>query len=494
MPSAPEVLSAGELARRASRGPVILRGLAFLAVALLLARGGLLLARDPCLGVADNLDYWRVARPAGIVVEPQPRQGSYVVCSYPETEPDLASAFSSAALVAYAARHAGWGLGGARETFDLRQLGLLYLLLSAVLLFGALAAGLHGALAVAVAWVLVDPGFLLFFNSLYADPALVLGMIGTVCLLALPSAERATSRPLRLALLLVLAAVAGSSKMQYSPFPLVLLAAFLGALLFERRRPTRGEVAFLAALAVLSIAAPLHFLYGKGPRFPEANNYNATYGGIARVASSPAAALAALGIPEEHRSRPPQDYFAAESGPDDPVQPYLRHLSRLRLAGLYLADPGALQRTGAQIEEALWRVRTHPRGTFTHAESGRQAGSYRTPEQFSIWRARLLGWLPPGRTLLVIGLVLIALGRRAWRRTWTARETTWLFLLLWFGGQLAVAVLGEGFVNLHQHLLGSRLALDLLLALLGVAAAARIPRLAGVRPGTGVASASPRER
>ena len=41
-----------------------------------------------------------------------------------------------------------------------------------------------------------------------------------------------------------------------------------------------------------------------------------------------------------------------------------------------------------------------------------------------------------------------------------------LFLLLWVVSQSIVAVLGEGLVNLHQHLLGARLGFDFLMILL----------------------------
>ena len=57
------------------------------------------------------------------------------------------------------------------------------------------------------------------------------------------------------------------------------------------------------------------------------------------------------------------------------------------------------------------------------------------------------------------------LGYRAVRGGWKSADTVWLFLVLWVTSQAAIAVLGEGFVNLHQHLLGARFAFDLLLVL-----------------------------
>ena len=106
--------------------------------------------------------------------------------------------------------------------------------------------------------------------------------------------------------------------MQYSPFPAVLLASCLLATAFRRRLPGVDESVFLAALLVLAIVAPIHFLRGPAPRFLDANDYNAVFGGIVRVSSDPATALAALGFPDEHRQRPPKDFFAAAVRPDDP--------------------------------------------------------------------------------------------------------------------------------------------------------------------------------
>jgi hypothetical protein len=438
---------------------------------LLLAQMALVLAREPCVGVADNLDYWRVAKPAGIDVPPaQRRQGYYVVCSYPEIEPSLGSFFSSPALMAWLARPLGWGLPVPAGQFDLRQLGLLYGVLTAAVLTGALLLGVPPLAVLLLAWVIADPGFLLFFNSLYADPALLLGLLGVACFLPLAGFGAPRDRSSRasgwaLAGMALCAALAGFSKMQYAPFPALLLGASAAALLLKRERPDRVRIAVLALLGLVAVAGPAHFFWGDAPRFLDANAYNAVYGGIARVSSDPAAALAALGIPEEHRLRPTKDYFAARVGPDDPVLPFLRRLSRVRLASLYLRDPAAARLTAARIAEELWQPETNPRGNYTRDESGRRRRVYRTPLQFSLWRSRCLGWLPAWIVWPFLAGVLGALVYRGSRGLWNAEDTLWLFLVLWVTSQAAVAVLGDGFVSLQQHLLGARLGLDLLLVL-----------------------------
>ncbi len=50
---------------RLARLAPIARYAALALLLLVLIQAARLLARDPCVGVADNRDYWRVARPAG---------------------------------------------------------------------------------------------------------------------------------------------------------------------------------------------------------------------------------------------------------------------------------------------------------------------------------------------------------------------------------------------------------------------------------------------
>jgi hypothetical protein len=443
---------------------------ALLALLLLVAvQAARLLARDPCVGVADNRDYWRVARPAGIAVEAQPRhrQGRFVICTYPKAEPRLGSLFSSAALVAWTARPLRFGLAVPAGEFDLRQAGLLYGALAAALLAAALALGLSAIRALLFAWVLADPGFLLFFNSLYADPALLLGLLGVVCLLPLPAATHRARRAIP-ALLILCALLAGASKMQYSVLPGLLLAACLAGLLLERRRPDRVGLAFLGLLAVAAVAAPANFFWGSGPRFLDANAYDAVYSGIARVASDPDAALAELGIPAEYRSRPAKSFFAERIGHDDPVLPSLRNLSRLRLAALYLRDPEARTETAGRIARLLEKQETNPRGSYTREESGGESRGYETSWQFAAWRARLFGGMPDYALGLFLAAVLGALIYRGARRRWNGEDTLALFLVLWVIGQSAIGVLGDGLATLEQHLLGARLGFDLLLVLVAV--------------------------
>jgi len=477
----------------ATRSPAAraLRWLAVAGVVALAAHAGRTLLREPCLGVADNRDWWRVARPAGIEVAPDLPKGFYVVCRHPAGEADPLGGLSSAGLVAWGVRAAADGPGG---SVDLRWIGLVYWLATAALLTAGLLAGLDALLVLATAWVLYDPGFLLFFNSLYADPALIVALAAALILL-LADPLRRSDDPRRGSRDAWAAAVLGGfSKMQYSTFPAVLLACCALAMAAARSRPRRRHGILLAALLAAAALAPVHFLHGPAPRFLDANNFNAVFGGIVRVATDPAAAVRALGMPEEEAARQPRDYFAARRrGVLAPVLPALRSLSRVRLAALYLGDPGAIARTAAEIHAQLGKVRTHPRGNYTREESGRGPRFHRSPEQFSLWRTRLLGAVPAWSHLLLAATALL-LAWRAARRRWSALDAASLLLVLWSASQFAVAVLGEGLVNLDQHLLGARLAIDLLVALTAVRLIRSAARALVRHPGAGPAGSVPAPR
>lgn len=86
------------------------------------------------------------------------------------------------------------------------------------------------------------------------------------------------------------------------------------------------------------------------------------------------------------------------------------------------------------------------------------------PWQFSRLRTALDG-LRPWWVAALVALVWLAWTPFARSRSWGGREACALFLLLFAGSAIVVAVVGDGFVALDQHLLGTRFALDLLTVL-----------------------------
>ena len=451
-----------------------LAALAGLGIAALLYYGYSVLAAEPCLGVADILDFSRVTQPAGIEhLTPLEAPGYYARCDFQTTAAEFASAPSSAAALAWSAKFLRF-LGPAEEgRFALRQMGLLCLFLAACFLAIGLANGLRPVLALLLLYVLVDPGYLLFFNSFYADGALFLALLGTVIFFDrlgdLPRAKLQNRRNwiAALAILAFLLLLGGGSKMLFVLLPAIVFLALLPRIHQLWRDSPKRVVAITALVGVIQALVFWNFFFGAGPRFLEYNNFHAVYGGILKVSAEPEKIFDRLGIPIEHQAIAREDAWTAGVGIDHPVHAHLRDLSRLQLLRFYLEDPQALKATLAKIADDLLLIASHPRGVYPRQENDRHPVKriYGESWQFSnLTRIAYNGWRP--------AILLLLLAPAAWivaaaiRGRWSAGSATMFFLLLWFFSQCALAVLGEGFINLHQHLVGARLALDFLLVVL----------------------------
>jgi len=453
----------------------------------------------PVRGVADIRDFWRVMRPAGIEhVAPLTRPGFYVRRSFVTGPSDLGSLPSSSALLAWVAKQGSGLFGAGPGRMDLRQVGVLYLVLLAAVVAAGLRRGLSPGLAALLLWVLVDPNYLLFFNSFYADATLILALAAAVVWLERSGAAAANARSggsghgiVAGSLAVLIALLGGGSKMQNVLFPFVLLAAALPSWPAARSRRWRASLGLAAALTASGLLVAWNFTLGPGPRFPVANNYNAVYGGLLRVASDPQHVLRTLGVPREFDDLPRADLWSAGIGFDHPVHAALANLSRVRLLGLYASDPPAIARVAGQVERVLVRERAHRRGELERSENDRRpvVRTVSVPWQFArVSRGLLSLWPPLVLVLPAVALAWTLVGAR--RRGWNGRRTAMLFLLLWSATQVVVAVLGEGLVNLDQHLLGARLGLDLMSVvwLVDLVASAR-SRFARARPDGAAATA-----
>jgi hypothetical protein len=246
---------------------------------------------------------------------------------------------------------------------------------------------------------------------------------------------------------------------------LALLGRRAGEGLAMRRGSIHRLLLLTSMLVLVAVAVPWHFFRGPAPRFLEVNNYHAVYAGLLQVTGEPDRALRSLGIPIEHRDLPRRDVWSADLPAGHPVPEHLRDLSRWRLLALYLADPEAIEATADRIGRSLSTVETHRRGSFPRDVGRRKGAQYTVPWQFSRLRGLVFGsW--PAAVWLLLGLAAVWLVISALRGRWGGREACGLFLALFAASQVAVVILGDGFVALEQHLLAARFALDLLLLLL----------------------------
>ncbi|MBX3023542.1 hypothetical protein KF840_01390 [bacterium] len=426
-----------------------------LLVAVIAGHAAILL-RQPLVGAAENGDFWRVMRPAGIVPL-DAREAvihQYVSPTYGVSTAHLGAGFSSAALLAVAAKALGIGMGAA--ALDIRQVGAVYLLLYALALALAMRAGVPALLCALLAWAALDVSYSLYCNSFFADPAALLGVLAVaLALLAGAGDARGWMRP---ALLNGAALLAGFSKNLYMLTPFVVAAAVLA-------RPMRPWAAHLRAAAPLLVALLLagalttwHFTAGGGYRFPDINNHHVVFRGVAEVADDPARLLAELGVDPGQAPLVGRAYFELNAAERDRSAAALRDLSRVRVVLAYARDPRRVTRALPRLLPAL-RQTTAADPSF--ADRARPPAVYRGWWQF----ARLRG-APLPLVGFLLGVGLLALARAALARRWDGRHAALSFLFMNAVVLVIASVLGDGFFGLPRHLMGARFSIDLALALI----------------------------
>lgn len=149
---------------------------------------------------------------------------------------------------------------------------------------------------------------------------------------------------------------------------------------------------------------------------------------------------------------------------DHPVHAALSDLSRVELLSLYAREPAAARAAAARVDAALAPKSPHSRGTFTREAGRRKWAQCEVPWQFSRLRTTM-GALRPWWMATCVALAWIVWTVFTRPRSWGGREACTLLLLLFAGSAIGVAVVGDGFVALDQHLLRTRFALDLLTVL-----------------------------
>lgn len=443
-------------------------GLAVLAMVVLwLAIALVRLMGEPVPLVADNGDFWRVARPAGL----EQLEGAVLDGRHPARSFGVAASgapgASSASLLAMVAR-----LGGAeRERFDVRWFGgVLWVVLT---LAAILAWGGRAYLPLVVGLVaLCDAAYLPFFNSFYADATYFVGFVALVWALWVGfGREQWTLASLAAAGLAV--GLAGGSKMLFSALGLVA-AGVAGAVAVVTACRSRRDWVAAVVLGSVGLASVLWFAVGPGPNFAVVNRYHTVFAGFATVSSEPEAGLERLGL-AAFVSLPRQDVFRAGIGSDHPVHAALESVSRWDLLRAYARDLPAMGRVAQLVGAELAASHSHTR--FTR-EGQRRGPPYElVATDFSYWRTTLLGKRPwPIWGLVAVSVLAATI--LAWRRPDRSALGVLLFLQAWLVFQVVAVVLGDGLVSLRQHLLGARLALDLLwllsAALVMVAVAGRL--------------------
>lgn len=413
--------------------------------------------------VADNGDYWRVARPAGIDSPAGTRTGSWTpTLEYPVAKPSVAAGLSSPAVLAWCARTIG-ARGG---TLDIRWMGAICTTLLCLAAAFAVRAGV-ATLAITVPLVVVlDTAYLPFFNSFYAESTFLPAWIGVLWWTWLGFAPQTRRGPSWLAAGLGLLLLGGLAKQLYSPLGLVVLGVLVGIGAMRSQSLPRAA---LLVLTAASVACPLWFGLGGGPTFATVNRYHATFGGVAALSDDPTAVLDRLGVPPAYRDLPRTDVFRAGIANDHPVHRALAEVSVAEIAAEYLRDPTLAVRAVDRVVHELAAAKSHTRAI----EVGGPKRSYRMrPTDLSYWRASLVSQRPRFAALVASAVVILG-AWAAWRRRADSLLAVILLSAAWALVQSTGAILGDGVVSLRQHLLAARFAVDVavLFGLLGLGTA-----------------------
>jgi hypothetical protein len=429
----------------------------------------------PLKGIADNGDCWRVMNAAGFEhIEPiENFKADFVQQHYSYTDMKWKDFISSAAIFALLARTAFRAGASSSEHFDLRALGILYFFVLTFLMFFLFRSPIPVFLSTAVMWVMADPNYLLFFNSFFTEPLIIVSTVGMVIILihwdSLFKLIIQKSKFVRILTGLLIGGIGflgGLTKQPYMLVPAIFLVClFLGKYIFLPLSKNKF-LNLLLPLFLVSLAVPLFFSFpmkNSPLRYlAQLNNYNRVFYGIAKASPDPERVLRSLHIPESHWHFKGRHYFELDEGelPRD-LKDTLKKASPFKVFYLYLIEPKASYNAIKGIQEGMKLSRLRYPGHFTR-DAGRGRAEYRVLWQFSVIRDKVFNKFP-FLTWIIIGAAVLWLGFKAFiQRRWNTMQLVELFLLLNILSQMVISVLGDGLFGLPRHLILARLSLDLL--------------------------------
>jgi hypothetical protein len=454
---------------------------------LLLAGASAALLRTPIRGLADNSDYWRLARPRGIQTLPHANvehvQRWHPWVTEMEEDPPWVT---SVALLLDPVRLAQAALGS--TSFDLYPLGLTYLALFLLAVGLGLRGGIPLGLLVLVVWRSVDTPMLVHYHSLYVETPVWLGLLALVgSFYTAPDLTRWSLA--RTLCVTALSLFVGFSKHAYAIVPLcVALAAWwayerAGAGTWRRVVPRLLMLSLVAIYALNWAARPSDFHH----KTVNINNaVNGVTTGLFVVSSDPAAAAARLGLPPESIQLRGKSAFDPELKQPELTEAVraLQASSKLALALEYVRDPGAA--VGA-LQEFTRRIPDATRTLFGNFErgDGPPLGQFHVAWEWSAWAGRLFnssGVLFWGVLVLAAALVLASRHEGWWarcRERLAGARAAAVFLLLVVILQIPIIIIGDGFFDFVRHVHQLRACSDvlaILLAYVGVTELLRVLR------------------
>ncbi|MFY9551211.1 MAG: hypothetical protein WAU32_08685 [Thermoanaerobaculia bacterium] len=439
-----------------------------IAVAAAVAAAALLLTFrlliPPIVGLADNGDFERLMKPAGLAYateRPDERYFGWMQPRFPYTTPaaDPSGYRSSESLVVAAAVWAAHLLSKT-PFFDVRFLGALHALLLIVAI-GTLVAACRdlappaqAAAALLLVFFFTDPGYTAPFNSLYSQTASFVFLLSTAAAAALAVRRGRLSGGLLVAYFLATALFVCGKPQEIVHAPLL---ALLGVRLAWPGARTSRRVLSLALAGVLCALAARYYVSAERS-LGWITRYNIVFLVLLPSSPDPAADLIELGLDPSLARYSGMSAWVPESPASDPGFRSLLYDTSPR--AFLLRHPERIRPVLGAALRASYVLRPPELGNFAR-ESGRPAQTL-ADGPWSAARAVLGGapWLAAlfGGTLLAAALTY----RRATPRGRLFRETLAVAVLMAVAA-FAVAVAGDTHVELVRHLYTSEALCDLIL-------------------------------
>jgi hypothetical protein len=426
-------------------------------------RAVLLVGNDPVLGYGDQSGFHGVTGCLGIEpVVPSANPGllprpseTYVTSPF-----SMAQCYPSSAALIAAPVVIGYGIASIASEdpeilIPLRAFGIFNLLLFAALAI-AIARGLRGhvvALAVHAAlffFIVADPVSTLWFDTLYTEPALLLGAYGVLGSVAVILLQKDPCR-LHWWLLGASMIVLGLSREQFGDLPLLMLVIAAPALLRRSARRTKALLLIGVALAVAQLAiAPL-----RPAEVAPINRVNTYLGVVLPSSRDEAATLQHLGLPARCSSMVGATWSTRRGESLRADCPEVAQLSSFAFVALLVTEPMTLVRAVSRVLPAAQSVVPGYLGISPEATV---ATVQDLPPQAMSFIA-LASKVPSLAFATIAVALLMAFPAFVWWLLWTVRcdssisalPTVFVMLVAIGGYSLVTTALGLGIVGAERH-------------------------------------------
>jgi hypothetical protein len=452
-------VTAAPLARRYSFLGIV----AVTLLALGLMRAALIVVHEPALGYGDQSDMHRIADCVGIepIAAPQrPGEGARPAAVYHTSGFKGSGCYPSSGVLIAAPVVLAYGIASIASDdpeilIPLTAFGVVNLVLLAYLaLVAALALRPHPVASVVHAALLflliADPVSTLWLNTLYAEPAALLGAYGALAMTAAIVLDGGRQR-LHWWLLGASLFALGFSREQFSYLPLALVGIAAPALLRLAPRKTRNlAIAALLIALVQMLLAPLRPDY-----VSHVNRVNAYLGSILSSSNDEEATLAHLGLPARCAAMSGATWEARRGEKLETACPEVVDLSSFAFLRLLPTEPFTLLRAASRVLPAAESI--VPGYLGVSAEDSIRSVADLPPRAMSF--VALMSKVPAMVFATLVVTLIVSFPVVLWWMAWTVRHepasaalpVAFAMLVAIGGYSIATTAFGDGIAGAERH-------------------------------------------